>query len=161
MNKFIVCFVFFCIASNYCYSQNEVLLANGEKMYIKGKKVSSGQYEDQYLHETSDTLYYFQHDRSSQTVVEVRMPLRFFSKENSKKYKAEINFNSVNSLATFAASNLPSWQETPNKFYRLYHGYTQAPAMDDLHIRVGIRFDNQKEGSELVKRVRNRVKNIK
>jgi hypothetical protein len=160
MNKFIVCFVFFCIASNYCYSQNEVLLADGEKMHIKGKKVSSGQYEDQYLYETSDTLYYFQHDRSSQTVVEVRMPLRFFSKENSKKYKAEINFNSINSFATFIASNL-LLQKTPNEFYRLYHGYTQAPAMDDLHIRVGVRFDNQKEGSELVKRVRNRVKNIK
>lgn len=159
MNKFVVCLAFFCIICNHGYSQNEVLLTNGQKVHIKGKKISSGQYQDQYLHETSDTLYFFQHNHSSQTLVEIRMPLHFFSKENSKNYKAEINFNPRNSFASFIASNL-LLQKTPNEFSKFYYGFLQIPT-DDLHTRVGVRFDDKKEGEELIKRVKNQVRQMK
>lgn len=157
--KKLIYLTIFCMAFHFGFAQNEVLLTNGQKMYIKGKKVSSSQYQDQYLYETSDTLYFFQHNHSSQTLVEVRMPLHFFSKENSKNYKAEINFNTRNSFASFIASNL-LLQKTPNEFSKFYYGYTKTP-VDDLHTRVGVRFDNKKEGEELIKRVKNKVKKMK
>ena len=158
MKKFIYLAIF-CVGSHFGFAQNEVLLANRQKMRIKGKKVSSGQYQDQYLHETADTLYYFQYNHAPQTLVEVRMPLRFFSKQNSKNYKAEINFNTRNSFASFIASNL-LLQKTPNEFSKFYYGFPQIPT-DDLHTRVGVRFDDKKEGAELIKRVKNQVRQMK
>lgn len=55
--------------------------------------------------------------KTSQMLVEVRMPLHFFSIHNY--------------FASFIASNL-LLQKTPNEFSKFYYGFSQTPT-DDLH----------------------------
>ncbi|TAF64604.1 MAG: hypothetical protein EAZ55_11120 [Cytophagales bacterium] len=139
-------------------------LGNGKITRLEAKLV----YEDKllnkevYLRETPDTLYFYEYYSILQTLDEVCVPLRFFDKQNTKKYKSEVYLinNQGDFIVKFNACAPSLVLSAGNRFLRSYYGYKQSVAMNNRDVSLGIYFTYKDEAKLFYKRIKNNIKSF-
>lgn len=168
MKKILFSLSFALLWTNMAFAQLTLPLANGQKFIITGSKET---YKDNYnnvfyLKETADTIYFYQYDEKNFFLEETRFSLRFFNQTNTKASGANVKFYDAKKFANsfhFVGFNCAKDGKNmikgfTNNFILTKYGMNNIE--NSTTCLANIKFKDEKEAKDFLKRINERIKQL-